>query len=399
VLAGLRAKLVRSLDARIDHQQVVSGPALPEHPTRTALGLDWQVTGDVRGFLRQELDRSDVGDASRTIVGMESRLLKNLTLDSRYSLEDALTGERGAAQMGLRSRLPLNEDWLGDLSAERVAVVRGSAATGDFTSLGVGFEYLPARVKFTTRYELRLGEIEDQHVLTAAGATRITDALSLFARQRVFLMNPSASSSRVDGDGLLGFAYRPVENDRLNFLFKLQGTRGEGATGAGSPTARAWLGVFETNYEPIQRVHLLGRLAMRQQRDAFEGQSLSSLARLAETRALVDIGPRWNAGVSLRVLDQPTAGSRLLGYGAEAGCRLVKDTWLVGGWNVTGFKETGFGDTDRRAAGPFLTVRFKFDESSVAGLAGQLRKRDGEAGRIQDRPEDTESDSLPPVLP
>ncbi|MGH9869425.1 MAG: hypothetical protein ACREAA_14830 [Candidatus Polarisedimenticolia bacterium] len=387
VVAGLRAKLVRSLDARIDHQQVVSGAALPEYPTRTAVGLDWQVTEDLRGFLRQELDRSDVGDASRTIVGMESRLLKNLTLDSRYSLEDALTGERGAAQMGLRSRLPLNEDWLGDVSAERVAVVRGSASTGDFTSLGVGFEYLPARVKFTTRYELRLGEIEDQHVLTAAGATRITDDLSLFARQRVFLMNPAASSSRVDGDGLLGFAYRPLEDDRLNFLFKLQGSRGEGAAGAGSPTARAYLGVFETNYQPIHRVHLLGRLAVRQQRDAFEGQSFSSLSRLAETRALVDIGARWNAGVSLRVLDQPTTNSTLLGYGAEAGCRLIKDTWLVAGWNVTGFRETGFGDTDRRTAGPFLTVRFKFDESSVTGLAEQLRKLDGDTGRLPARPE------------
>src|SRR5215813_5318108 len=133
---------------------MVYGVVLPDYPTRTSLALDWQMTDDLRGFLRQEMDQSDAGDAARTVVGMESRLLSHLTLESRYSLEDALTGERGAAQMGLRSRLPLNEDWLGDFSAERVTMLRGTGGTGDFTSLGVGFEYLPARVKLTTRYEL-----------------------------------------------------------------------------------------------------------------------------------------------------------------------------------------------------------------------------------------------------
>ncbi len=368
VSGGLRARLVRNLEGAIAHQHVVSGAALSDYPTRTSLGVDWQVTDDLRGFLRQELDQSDAGDAARTIVGMESHLTRNVTLESRYSLEDALTGDRGAAQLGLRSRLPLNENWLGDVSAERVAVVRGVAATGDFTSLGVGFEYLPARVKFTTRYELRLGELEDQHVLTTAGATRLTDGLSLFARQRLYLVNPAAAGSRLDGDGLIGLALRPLENDRLNLLFKLQGIKGDGARGAGSPLARSYLGVLDLNYQPVSRLHLLGRLAMREQRDLFEGSTFSSLSRLAESRVLVDIGSRWNAGAVLRLLDQPTSASRLMGYGFEGGCRLVKDTWLVGGWNVTGFSDTGFGDSDRRDAGPFFTVRFKFDESTLTGL-------------------------------
>src|SRR5262249_718038 len=256
---------------------------------------------------------------------------------------------------------------------------------GDFTSLGVGFEYLPARVKLTTRYELRLGDVEDQHVLTAAGATRLTDALSLFTRERLYLVNPAAADARLDGDGLLGLAYRPLASDRLNFLFKLQGTKGDGIRGGGSPLARSYLGVFEANVEPVSRLHLLGRLALREQQDLFEDTHFFSRALLGETRALVDIGSRWNAGLTVRALEQPTISSRLSGFGVGSGCRLVKDTWLVGGYNVTGFSEAGFGDSDQRSAGPFLTVRFKFDEDTFVGLGQELRKRDPVEERLPSR--------------
>ncbi|HKY32057.1 MAG TPA: hypothetical protein VJV23_05925 [Candidatus Polarisedimenticolia bacterium] len=386
LLAGLRAKLAGTLEAQIARQQVVSGEALAEHPTRTSLGLDWQATEDLRAFLKQELDQASTGSASRTVIGLESRLLRNLTLESRYSLEDALTGERGYAQMGIRSRLPLNQDWLGDVSAERVAGVRGeTAATGDFTALGVGFEYLPARVKFTSRYELRLADTEDRHVLTSAGATRITDALSLFSRQRLFLVQPEAGGARIDGDGLIGLAFRPLEHDRLNLLLKLQGVKGDGAHGAGSPSARAYTGLLEVNYEPVARLHWMGRLGIREQVDRFEGEGYASRTRMAETRILYDLTERWSAGASYRVLDEHSAGSSATGFGVEAGCRLAKDLWAVGGYNLTGFDDKGFLDADRRAGGPFFTLRFKFDEGTVAGLATEISKRDDPGGRLPAR--------------
>ena len=42
---------------------------------------------------------------------------------------------------------------------------------------------------------------------------------------------------------------------------------------------------------------------------------------------------------------------------------------MVTGYNLTGFTTSGFSDTERRAAGPFLTIRFKFDEETITGLS------------------------------
>jgi spore coat polysaccharide biosynthesis predicted glycosyltransferase SpsG len=48
-----------------------------------------------------------------------------------------------------------------------VATTRG-ASSGDFTSMGIGFEYLPAKVKFTT-LRAEAGRRDDTHVLITAG--------------------------------------------------------------------------------------------------------------------------------------------------------------------------------------------------------------------------------------
>ncbi len=52
----------------------------------------------------------------------------------------------------------------------------------------------------------------------------------------------------------------------------------------------------------------------------------------------------------------------------------MRDTWLVGGYNVTGLSDADFGDGDRRHAGPFFAVRFKFDEETLVGLSQSLRR-------------------------
>ncbi|HEY3174337.1 MAG TPA: hypothetical protein VGK94_01110 [Candidatus Polarisedimenticolia bacterium] len=372
VSVGLSARLTTRMEGLLARQQVVAGSALRDYPTRTTLGLTARITENTSAFLREEYDQADAGDASRTVLGMESHLTRNTVMESRYSLEDALNGARGFAQMGIRTRLPLTQDWLGDLNLERVSTTQG-ASSGDFTALGIGFEYLPAKMKFTSRYELRLGEQDDTHVLSTAGARRLTDSLSLFTRERIFFVNPDSAPARMDGDGLIGLAYRPVKEDQLNFLFKIQGLKGALARGGGAPEARSYLGVFEMNYQPAVRFHLLGRLALKESVDRFETEGFSSRSWLAEARTLYDITAKLNAGLTLRRLDQTTIGSRLTGLGAETGYCVTKDLWVVGGYNVTGFTESGFGDSDRRAAGPFLSVRFKFDEETLAGLSKRDR--------------------------
>ncbi len=52
------------------------------------------------------------------------------------------------------------------------------------------------------------------------------------------------------------------------------------------------------------------------------------------------------------------------GAGVEAGFLLLRDLWLLGGYNVAGFDDGGMPGLDRTDEGPFLSLRFKFDEET-----------------------------------
>ncbi len=375
VRAGLQARLGGRLDASLHRQEIVAGETIAGYPTRTELGAGYRFNDRVRGFLRHEWDQGEAADTQRSLVGVEGAVSDSTTVQSRYSLEDALNGSRGYALLGVRTRFSLTDLWSADVRAERAETIVGQGGS-DFTSLSTGAEYLPGKSKFTGRYEVRFGEIETRHLLTAGGAVKITQDLAFFARQRLNLSEPDVGGSRLDGDGFMGLAYRPVTSDRLNWLGRIQALRGESLPGSGSaaaaaPAARGLTGVFELNVQPAPQWHLVGRYAGRYARDTLVGLDLRTYTEVWEARCLADVGRRATAGLAARLLRQASTGTALTGMGVESGFLLAKDLWVVGGYNVTGFSDRRFPDGERRSQGPFLSLRFKFDESLLGGLTGR----------------------------
>lgn len=373
--AGLRARLSSRFDAGVSRDQIVAGDTVSGFPTRTDLGAGYRFNDQVRGFIRHEIDEGEIRDTQRSMLGVEGSLNDRTTVESRYALEDAMTGERGYATLGVRTRFPLNDLWSADLRAERAETVLGDGVS-DFSALSGAAEYLPGRSKFTSRYEVRFGEMETRHLLTAAGAIKLSPDLVLFTKQRMGLTEPTLGDGRLDADGLVGLAFRPLTADRFNWLGRLQATRGEtlpgGATSlASAPFARSLLGVFELNYQPTGRWHLLGRYAGRYAGDTFAGTETRSYTEVWESRCLADVGKRFTAGLSARLLRQVSTETTLTGVGVESGFMVARDLWFVGGYNVTGFSDQRFPDGERRAQGPFVTLRFKFDETLFGGLTAR----------------------------
>ena len=226
---------------------------------------------------------------------------------------------------------------------------------------------------FSNRYEVRFGEVETRHLMSTAGAVKLTPDLTFFARNRFNLSQPELAKNQLDADGLMGLAYRPMDGDRLNWLGRLEAVRGERLPGGGNaaaaaPTARGLRAVVEVNYQPASRVHLLGRYASRFARDTFEGASLRSYTEVWEGRLMVDLARRVTAGIAGRLLRQPSSATSMTGLGLESGFMVAPDLWLVGGYTVTGFSDSRFPDGNRRSRGPFLSLRFKFDERLIRSL-------------------------------
>jgi hypothetical protein len=88
------------------------------------------------------------------------------------------------------------------------------------------------------------------------------------------------------------------------------------------------------------------------------------------------VARRFTVGASLRRFDEVETGVAEIGYGGELGFLALRNLWLVGGYNVAGIDDDALSGDDPLERGPFVSVRFKFDENSLSRLSDPRLDRD-----------------------
>lgn len=404
---GLRGRLGKRWSAELLRSQALRSDDVVGYPTRTALGLGFDIATGVRGVLRHEIESSARETRDRTLIGVESQLGERSRALANYALEEGATGPSLRATVGLETAWPLSPTSSVTASFSRVDTTRGDDAS-DFTSIGGGYEYRAGSSLFTTRYELRLGRDDDRHLLTTAGAFRPNDPWTLFLRSFITRTDGDLVGAATRGEWTFGAAFRPTTSI-WQCLARLDGTLGTGvvtsaagvvprtafsdfgATPAGNGTATigSGIGIGAPREAPrVLRESLSLSLAIGARFSARQRVAASIIARaVAADRAAgldatvtqmtslhytAQIDPRWMVGTSARWFGQRDARRSTYGAGIELGYQLYKGLWLTGGYNLLGFDNPGFPTADRTEQGPYLSMRLRFDERTLQDL-GSLR--------------------------
>ncbi len=406
VNGGVRGRIGRRWMAEIGRDQVVDGDTAPGYPTRTTAGLSYALRPDTRLFLRHEVESGDGPLRDRTRLGIESRIGSHTRALAGYALEGGAGGAALRATTGVETVLPLNHRNAVRFSVARLDTMQGDPSA-DFTTLAGGYEYRAGFSVVSTRYEVRLGDVDDRHLLTASGAFKPFEPWTLFVRERLSLTDPDAGGVSHRAEGVLGAAYRPPDRG-FRFLTRLDhstgGGRPVGAGGVGpgslaepaasvSPSPAgpaapglgvglgrevtvverdAWSLSFACGARVTPRQRIAGSLVARNvQGDASIGLP-STLTDLLSFHHTTELYRRWTVGWSARRFAQEESGTATYGYGVELGYLLFRDLWIAGGYNLAGFEDDHFPGVGNTSEGAFFSVRFKFDEKSVTRL-GDLR--------------------------
>ena len=398
VKAGLRGYLGPRWTAELFREQALGGETAPGYPNRTAAGVSWQVRDGLRAFLRQELESGGGPDRDRTVLGLESRVARNTRALFHYSLDGTESGYALRAMSGVETVLPLSPRSSVNLSAARLDTTHGDAAL-DYTALAAGYAYRAGQRLFSARYELRLGRRESRHLLTASGALRPRDDWTLFARERLFLSAPDGSGSAWRAEGLLGAAYRPC-GKRWSFLSRLDHSTSSGVAatpggavpgsafaepayslsnpapvavpdgvgfGAGRSVAgRDWIAVsIAAGARVTARQRFAASLTLRQSGSDPAVGLPSSLADLISLHYTAEVHRRWTVGGSLRRFSERESALTSFGHGLEVGYLAMKNLWVTGGYNFAGLKDARFPGAGQTDSGPFVSLRYKFDERNL----------------------------------
>jgi len=334
-------------------------------------GINYQFNPLTRFYVREEYQKYEERAETRTVLGTESQVITNTVAYNEYRLADGTDGSRNQDVIGLRNRFMITDHITGNISGEYLKTVSGKAREGepDAYAGSLGLEYLVKdNTKVTTRFEHR-NELADVGTDTYLGelgiAYRLNPDYTLLLRERYFFEESGASGNHTTSRTSMGLAYRPCCSDRFNALSRVEYKYDMDGTTDPGYREEAIIMSAEGVWQATKGLQFIGKYAGKLVRD----DDCDSYTDLISARVLYDITDRFDIGVEYGLMTSYRIKTISQGGSAEAGCRIVENLWLSLGYGFNAFDEDLTGD-HYRAEGPYLKLRFKFDETIVSRLGG-----------------------------
>ncbi|NJS15151.1 MAG: hypothetical protein HC788_11710 [Sphingopyxis sp.] len=328
-------------------------------------------------------DRTDVG--LEPIGSLTPVTPGSFTIGARHRFTSALNiraenklGHGGPAPSLMRSfGLDWNpsERWSFTGSFERGHI--DDVDTGSFkrTAATIGVGYTDAEVQVATNVEARIesGRGREQNVWLFRGsaAVEVTPDWRAIARLVFALADNDTTDVRAADyvEGTMGFAYRPILNDRLNVLARytyLQDLGPVGQLAGGGQTAapkqKSQILAIDANFDLTKTLTLGAKYGYREGRVSLSRESaqfVSSSTHLGVLRLDWRLVKQWDAVVEGHYLSADRAQDRRVGGIAALYRHLGNNVKLGAGYSFSDFS-TDLADQSYSSKGFFINLLGKF---------------------------------------
>lgn len=396
-----------------------------DFPNRYRAGLSWAVRPDVRLLASHEITDGATVDTATTSVGIEAAPWRGLRLATTVNQQGM--GEYGGRTYGLygiSQALTLSPRWSVDLAvdgsrtlkgaitAEQIVNINHPVAAGgyldegktisdDFWAVSAGATYRTPVLSWTARGEVRRGDLDDRVALSTALLRQTQDGISMAAAARFSRIRSADGTVATLGLANGSFAWRPLRS-RLVVLDKLELRWDEIANGRGvTATPGGLLGFDGLAVIGDARTHrivnnlavnLVGASGIDDRNtperayqayqlslywgskyvfDTFGADDYAGFSNLVGLEVRRDLSKRLDVSLNAAVRHVASAGTIDYLVGPSVGISPVKNSWVSLGYNLKGFRDRDFSDARYTRAGPYVTLRFKFDQDTPAALFGR----------------------------
>ena len=390
-----------------------------DFPARHTAGLRFAVTKDVTLVGTYEVARGDAIRADTARLGFDVRPWAGgriVAAMNRQAISEY--GPRSFASYGLAQSLPIGMHWtidatvdgsrtLGGLDTSRVlnpeqplasggAIGTDGTLTEDFIATTAGATYRGQRWSWTGRAEYRDGQRTLRYGLTTSALRQLGEGQALGGSLSWFRASDASGVRTETANLALSWAHRP-ESSRISWLQKLEirsdvvrgGVAGQSGPIGGAPLlatgdaiSRRVINSFSLNWSPQGHTgeRYLGRSEValfwgsRYVFDRVGADDIKGWSNLIGVDARWDLSETIDVGIAGTVRE--SAGARAVSYsgGPSLGISPFTGGYVSVGYNVAGFRDADYADARYTRSGPYVTLRFKFDQTSFAGM-GLGRRR------------------------
>lgn len=254
-------------------------------------------------------------------------------------------------------------------SVQTVRLDKTNGGLTDRDAFSVGLNYKKNATKASSRLEYRKDkgseENTDQWVTTNSINHRLSPSLRLqgkFNYSETTDNNGNTRDARFTEAGL-GFAYRPVENDRLNVLGRLTYLYDLQPIGQSDLNdEKSMIVSIESSYEFNHKWEVGGKLAHKESEirtDRDSGEWVENDATLAAVRVRYHLTHNWDALAQYHWMNSDSSQDSQHGAMISIDRHLGKNMKIGIGYNFTNFNDD-LRDTDGSAKGWFINLVGKF---------------------------------------
>ncbi len=370
--AGVSGSITEKLDGALRQELVLTSDEVTDYPSKTTGELNYRISDTLSAHLAQEFQEGD-DRRSLTSLGLESRVTESTTLSSRYQMENTISGERAQAVIGLNNKWEPREGLTVNTKAERIEFLDGDEEGAEGTALAVSAEYLRSEnVRATGRYELRLGDLETTNLVGLGAAIKVADGLSLLPKVTLWHSDRDQGTSSLY-DGLVGIAYRPKGKPSLYLLNSLRFMFEQTSVIGTETERRNLISSTEASYRLSPKWTLLGKYAGKYAWESLEDSDFTSYTDLLLAGVNYDLTDRWDVGVLGKIMNQYDTGMHSVGAVVKTGYRVYRNLVAGVGYNLSRMDDKDLSGKDYQSHGPFLELKFKFDEDTLKRTAEPVK--------------------------
>jgi hypothetical protein len=309
-----------------------------------------------------------------SVLGVDTEYMQDGRLFSEYRIRDAFSGGDTEAAIGLRNLWNLGQGLRLGTSLEHVNAISGTGQNEN-TAVALALEYTANPLwKGSTRVEYNNAVSTQTWLWTIGLAARLAPAWTMLARNTLSIQQNKTD----DGEHTLermqaGVAWRDIETNQFNALARVE-VRDEKDNATQGVQLRSSTNLISLtgNWQPRPPFLVSGRYAAKWATDKSLGLTTKYNAQLLGGRATWEFLPRWDIGIIASVLMGNRYASRQYGTGVELGYMVTTNLWLSAGYNFFGFKDDDLAGSDYTSKGPFVRLRYKFDEDLLSSIGGDV---------------------------
>jgi len=341
----------------------------------TVLGVDYDIDENTQVYTKYSL-KEDLGqNASQLIYGQRKQLSETIETRAEKIITESVTEQSSTEKIGFLAKI--NEFLTLDFGLENGLVYNYNGSKTDRTSFALVWDYqyydiFKNKVMFESRFDT--GETTRRQIfLKSLSEWHIDNDLTLFNETEISYGKDSSTGECLQyyKDILFGFAYRPVYNDRLNFVGKYSFYDGNAPEDQQDyqdiERARKHTFSLDTIYQINRKLELTGKTAVRlTEEKVVDFDQTRSLTYFVGGGLIYEIVKNWKIAAYYSKLFQKQAKDSKGVLQAEIIRKIGKELELALGYSFTDFKDKMYEDMGYKVKGVYFRASGKLTEKSFS---------------------------------